>query len=147
MPAKTELLKCKANVCHDFVGTKIEDVGNQEYEEVKGEGGIFGFDNKKGAYKHTATPSWVNKPPQVKGTPSSTKEAISVQTPQDEYEDVMGEGDIFGYDKKGSKATSPSWANKAPPVKGIPPSSKKLPMYQKTILQVKDPGQSKVQLT
>ena len=112
----------------DFAETK-EDAGNQEYEEVEEEGDIFGFDNKKGASKHTATsPSWVNKPPAVKGAPPSIKKVISVQPPQDEYEDVMGEGDIFGFDdKKGSstKATSPSWANKAPPVKGAPPSSKR----------------------
>ena len=124
---KPEQLPKVEDLYDDFVETKTEDVGNQEYEEVEGEGDIFGFDNKRGASKHTATsPSWVNKPPQVKGAPPSTKKAISMQTPQDEYEDVMGEGDIFGFDdKKGSKATSPSWANKAPPVKGIPPSSKR----------------------
>lgn len=122
---KPEQLPKVEDLYDDFVDTKTEDVGNQEYEEVEGD--IFGFDGKKGASKHTATsPSWVNKPPPVKGTLPSIKKTISVQTPQDEYEDVMGEGDIFGFDdKKGSKATSPSWANKAPPVKGIPPSSKR----------------------
>ena len=110
-----------------------EDVGNQEYEQVEGEGDIFGFDNKKGSSKHSATsPSWVNKPPPVKGTPPSARKVISPQPPQDgdnlEYEDVVGEGDIFGFDnKKGSfkNTTSPSWANKVPPVKGPPPSAKR----------------------
>lgn len=110
-----------------------DDVGNQEYEEVEEEGDIFGFDNKKGSsVKHTATsPSWVNKPPPVKGTPPSAKRVISAKPPQDdnlEYEDVVGDGDIFGFDKKkGSPTspTSPSWANKAPAVKGMPPSIKR----------------------
>lgn len=109
-----------------------EDVGDQEYEQVEEEGDIFGFDNKKGSSKYTAnSPSWINKPPIVKGTPPSAKKVISTQPPQDgslEYEDVMGEGDIFGFDDKqrsSTSTTSPSWINKPPPVRGTPPSNRR----------------------
>ena len=61
---------------------KTEDVSNQEYEEVEEEGDIFGFDNKAGSSKHSATsPSWVNKPPPVKGTPPSARKVISPKPP------------------------------------------------------------------
>lgn len=117
---------------YDDWGT-TEDAGDQEYEEVEEEGDIFGFDNKKGSSKHSATsPSWVTKPPPVKGTPPSARKMISPQPPQDgdnlEYEDVIGEGDIFGFDNKKASfknTTSPSWANKAPPVKSALPSAKR----------------------
>ena len=110
----------------EFTESK-EDVGNQEYEEVEEKGDIFGFDSKKATYVNTTSPGWANKPPPVKGTPPTTKKSISAQLPEDEYEDVIGEGDIFGYDKKEMcvNTPAPGWANKPPPVKGAPPSTRK----------------------
>ena len=112
----------------EFTETK-EDVSNQEYEEVEEEGDIFGFDSKKATYVNTTSPGWANKPraPPVKGTQLTTKKPISAQLPQDEYEDVTGEGDIFGFDKKATYVNTPApqWGNKPPPVKGAPPSTRK----------------------
>ena len=139
-----------------------KDASNQEYEDVEGQGDIFGFDNKMQSSSTTATsPSWVNKSPVVKGTPPSAKKFNSAHPPsvpkspipklptgqpppedivyecgQDvgnqEYEDVEGQGDIFGFDnKKGTStntATTPGWANKAPEIKGIPPSRRPVSM-------------------
>lgn len=74
---KKEDLPPVEDLYDDFVEQK--DVGNQEYEDVTGEGDIFDFGGSKATYTNI-TPSWANKAPPVKGIPP-TKRPISVQPP------------------------------------------------------------------